>query len=573
MCLNCLARAFLTPLTVVVLLLTPWASVAAEHAHTLDTGWEHRWGDSPLNEAGVPLWILADDDQKAWQAIDFPSNPPGRDGQRNVWYRTTLPDGDWRDPVIYIYSVDLITEVYLDGQKIYNYGTFDKDGQGRFEGWPWHMIDLPPDFAGKEVYFRIYSSYSDIGLWGEVMLMERLDLFQHIITNSMEKIVISIISILIALMALIFAFAQSERRTYLLISMFTLSSAVMLFSQSQAKQLLVNAPLAWDHTSAAAYFLLPAVMAMLFGVWCQGRFKKLIKAIWVLHTAFAIGAIGGSIVGILELSTMYLVFDSLLTLSLIILFSIAFSQFKNVSGQVRVVISAFGVFSLFLLIDMGVAHNFVPWTRMPIAWGLLIFSMTLIAISLRHFALTQQELQDLNLTLEQKVIDRTKELELLASTDGLTGLTNRRAFYIEAERVFQSAKRYERKLSMLMLDVDHFKSVNDSFGHAVGDEVLVKVANCFRNICRDTDLPARFGGEEFIVLLEEADEEAAYKTAERLRLAINQIDISHTDKNITASLGISILNDKIQNLDELILRADEALYKAKNSGRNNTQIG
>lgn len=553
--------------------LAPNLSFAQDAPLTLDSGWQYRWGDSPFTADGVPEWTREGADQDAWNGIDFPSNPPGRDGQRNVWYRTTLPAGEWRDPVLYIYSVDLITEVYLDGAPIYRYGTFDEDGQGRFEGWPWHMIDLPADFAGKTIYFRVYSSYSDIGLWGEVMLMERLDLIRRIVDNSMEQVVVSGLSLLIALMALIFAAVQSARRTYVLIFAFTSASSVMLLSQSQVKQFLVNAPLVWDHMGATAYFVLPVVMALLFGTWCQGRFKRVIDAIWVFHSIFVVAAIGGSIAGFVELSTMYLYFDGLLTLSLLVLFSIAFSQFKTVQSEVRIVIATFAVFSLFLLLDMAVAHNVLPWTRMPIAWGLLLFSMAMIAIALRHFAKTQLALKELNATLEQKVEDRTKDLERLASADPLTGLTNRRAFYEEAERNFHSAKRYGRNMSVLMLDIDHFKDFNDTYGHAVGDEILVAVANCFRHVCRETDLPARFGGEEFIVVLQEADDDAAFKTAERLRKAIASIKLSGADKTITASLGVSHLKADTDSLEALILRADQALYSAKAKGRNNAQIG
>lgn len=382
----------------------------AQHPHTLDTGWQYRWGDSPFTADGVPQWTLDSADQRAWGEIDFPSNPPGRNGQRNVWYRTTLPDGDWRDPVLYIYSVDLITEVYLDGAQIYHYGTFDKDGQGRFEGWPWHMIDLPEDFAGKPIYFRVYSSYSDIGLWGEVTLMERLDLFHTIILNSMEQITVSGLSLLIALLALMFAMVQSNRRTYVLISLFTFASSMMLLAQSQVKQFLFNAPLVWDHIGAGSYYILPVLMALLFGTWVKGRFTKLVQLIWVVHAMFFVVAIGGSLAGLLELSTMYLVFDALLTASLITLFVIAFSQFKSVQNEVKIAISTFAIFSLFLLVDMGVAHNILPFSQMPIAWGLLIFSMTMVAISLRHFATLHRALKTLNETLEQQVEDRTRAL-------------------------------------------------------------------------------------------------------------------------------------------------------------------
>lgn len=391
-------------------LLTPVVSQAQSQAKTLEEGWQYRWGDSPFTADGIPKWTQDGVDSGEWGAIDFPSNPPGRDGQKNVWYRMTLPEDNWRDPVLYVFSIDLIAEVYVDGRRIYHYGTFDENGQGKFEGWPWHMINLPNDFSGKQIYFRVFSTYSDIGLWGEVKLMERLDLMDSVFKSSLENIVVSGLSLLIAFMALIFAIVQSNRQTYLLISLFTFASATMLFSQSQIKQLLFNAPLLWDHISATAYFILPIAMALLFGSWFQGKFRTLISAIWKLHTLFVIGAIGGSVIGVFELSSMYLVFDGLLTISLIVLFLIAFSQFKTVKNEVKVVTGTFAVISLFLLADMGVAHNVLPWTRLPIAWGLLLFSMTMVVISLRHFAMVQNDLKDMNITLEQKVDDRTKEL-------------------------------------------------------------------------------------------------------------------------------------------------------------------
>ncbi len=555
------------------LILSSCLTLAQGEAQSLDTGWQYRWGDSAFSKEGIPEWTVEGLDQSEWRDISFPSNPPGRDGQKNVWYRIILPDGNWRDPVMYIFSVDLIAEVYIDGSQIYHYGIFDKDGQGRFEGWPWHMVNLPNDFAGKTIYFRIFSSSTDIGLWGEVKLMERLDLILYIIDNSMKDIVVSGLSLVISLLALIFAIFQSNRQTYLLISFFTLASSVMLLAQSQAKQLLFNAPLLWDHIAASAYFVLPIAMAMLFDSWYQWRFTKLIQAIWKFHTVFVCAAIGGSIAGFVELSTMYFVFDILLTISLIILFIIAFAQFKVVQNEVKIMIASFALFSLFLLVDMGVAHNILPWTRMPIALGLLLFSMILVAVSLHHFSSVQKELKELNISLEKKVEDRTKELKRLASIDPLTELMNRRAFNIEAERIFHSSKRHARDISVLMLDIDHFKQFNDTFGHAVGDTVIVTIGNCIKQVCREVDLPARFGGEEFVILLEETNKSGALIFAERLRQTISKAEVSNIDKKVTASIGVSNLEVDTENLEALILRADKAMYLAKNKGRNNCQVG
>ncbi|OBX36286.1 hypothetical protein A8U91_00627 [Halomonas elongata] len=121
---------------------------------------------------------------------------------------------EWRDPVVYIYSVDLIVEAYLEGRRIYHYGNFDAHGEGRFAGWPWHMIELPRDFAGKTLYFRVYSDYTDIGLWGEVKLMEHAELLGYLLRHSTVDLVISIICLLLALLAGVFTLIQAGTRHY-----------------------------------------------------------------------------------------------------------------------------------------------------------------------------------------------------------------------------------------------------------------------------------------------------------------------------------------------------------------------
>ncbi|WP_176793246.1 ATP-binding protein [Rhodospira trueperi] len=398
---------------VVILLLLAGANGgwARDSPRDLDTGWEYRWGDSPIGADGVPLWTRPGVGDDAWQPIDFPSNPPDRDGRRNVWYRAPLPEGDWRDPVIYIYSVDLITEVYLDGHKIYDFGEFDDKGEGVFVGWPWHMIELPKNFGDKTIYFRIFSNYMDIGLWGEIKLMERLDLIKYVLGTSQSRFVITALSFLIAVMALMLAVLSRERSPYLPISVFTIATGTMGLAGTQGTQLLVNAPLMWDYIDAAAYYVLPAAMAFLFRDWCGPRWARTLTWIGLLHALYAAGAMSCSLLGLVTLSDTYPVFDGLLTISLILMFRATFTHFRDADPKRRAVLVAFAVFSLFLMVDMAVAHSLLPWTTLPMPWGLFIFSLMLIVLAVRHFVRTQDALRDLNATLEQKVQDRTRDLE------------------------------------------------------------------------------------------------------------------------------------------------------------------
>jgi diguanylate cyclase (GGDEF)-like protein len=164
-----------------------------------------------------------------------------------------------------------------------------------------------------------------------------------------------------------------------------------------------------------------------------------------------------------------------------------------------------------------------------------------------------------------------EKLESLAVTDGLTGLKNHRAFKEKLEEYFRYGARYgSSPLSLVMLDVDHFKSYNDSFGHPDGDEVLQLLARVMQENVRQADFVARYGGEEFAVVMPHTDREEAEVSAERLRSAIE--NTAWPDRPITASLGVATTIPDRKELDSaaLISSADKALYVSKQNGRNRT---
>lgn len=163
-----------------------------------------------------------------------------------------------------------------------------------------------------------------------------------------------------------------------------------------------------------------------------------------------------------------------------------------------------------------------------------------------------------------------KELENLATTDGLTRLYNRRHFMDRAETEFDRSRRYKRDMSVLLLDADHFKNINDSHGHEMGDRVLRILANACRQNLRQLDEIGRYGGEEFVMLLPETSVALAVETAERLRAAIEQLHIPSAsgDIRLTASIGIATASEGTESVAALINDADRALYNAKRGGRN-----
>jgi diguanylate cyclase (GGDEF)-like protein len=166
--------------------------------------------------------------------------------------------------------------------------------------------------------------------------------------------------------------------------------------------------------------------------------------------------------------------------------------------------------------------------------------------------------------------DDIEELRKLAATDPLTNLMNRRAFLDAAADAMNYYKRYRRGLSALMIDIDHFKQINDTYGHAAGDEVIKRVAGLIGECIRSTDKVARLGGEEFVVLLREADLDASNFLAERIRAAVEDGAAIYRNGAITAtvSVGVTMVAASDRDVQDLIERADQALYLAKNNGRN-----
>lgn len=717
-------------------------------AQALDQGWEYRWGDSPFTADGVPEWVLEDAPEQ-WHAIDFPSNPPGRDGRRHAWFRITLPEGEWQAPVLYIYSVDIIVQVWFRGQKLYQYGHFDAEGQGAFEGWPWHAIELPAGYENEPIYFRVYSNYTDIGLWGEVAILDKPDLILNILNTSMESLVIAGVSILIALISLVFAATQTDRRGFASIALFALASAVMLVAESQASLLIAYQPLMWDYLAAGSYYLIPVAMALLLEQWLRQPGSRLLNWIWKLHLVFLCGALGLPLAGWLDLSSTFPVFDGLFLVSLLLMGVVAIRHYRSLSREQQVILVAYGLYAGLLVADMAVAHGVVPWERIPVSWGALAFSVAVVSVSIRQYSRAHKDLAALNLSLERQVgrthrpgrgagvagagpcppaaagepqgaqvggcdlgpaglqgrdsgsgclgpvaagavpahargllspgcagpvragqplgrrrrgfpghsgrghagalahrigvggararhrrrsvapvvhcfwlnvesasagsvtegillvqpepgletpqavglsqtlaslqqfLDKIgitlsgillrEDLARFSYEDALTGLRNRRYFDELFHHESAVAQRSGHALSLLMVDIDHFKSFNDTYGHEAGDQVLRLVASLLREQFRESDTVCRYGGEEFVVMMPRASLGEALDKAEALRGSIARVPVMDKGVDlgrITISVGVATWPESTEVFASLLRESDAALYRAKSEGRN-----
>lgn len=177
--------------------------------------------------------------------------------------------------------------------------------------------------------------------------------------------------------------------------------------------------------------------------------------------------------------------------------------------------------------------------------------------------------------LQKQLMEATRQLQILAVTDDLTNVYNQRYFKERLTEEFERTQRYSQPLSCMMIDVDRFKTLNDTYGHLEGDKILKKIAQVIKESIRSSDLLARYGGDEFILLLPQTPSDKAFMVAERIKAGITDNFASSYQElgSLTVSLGISTIpNPEVKEETDLVSQADKALYAAKRAGRNCIEI-
>lgn len=180
-----------------------------------------------------------------------------------------------------------------------------------------------------------------------------------------------------------------------------------------------------------------------------------------------------------------------------------------------------------------------------------------------------------NVKLYELARIREEQYHHQSITDALTGISNRRHILEQGTKAFFCAQRYNLPLSLLMIDIDHFKVINDTYGHSIGDRAICKLTNICRRLVREMDLTGRVGGEEFVIVLPDTLLDGAINLAERLRQTIEDEQIQAEDHSyftMTISIGVATYNDNLNNFENMLSQADTALYKAKQMGRNRVVV-
>ena len=216
------------------------------------------------------------------------------------------------------------------------------------------------------------------------------------------------------------------------------------------------------------------------------------------------------------------------------------------------------------------------WMRLLILLVFVLMGFYSRYVLIKHIELdkilleNQQKLENIITERTQGLLDKTRELEILASTDALTGLYNRRKFTEILDQELDRFQRYQQSFCIITLDIDHFKNVNDTYGHETGDKVLKQFADTLKSNIRRSDKAGRWGGEEFMLLILESDAQQTVHVLEKIKKTFSETTFDQIGK-VTASYGVTQVS-KDDTHDDIVRRSDQAMYKAKENGRDRIEV-
>lgn len=473
----------------------------------MEKNWYYIWGDSPKNDSGEFIY-LDDSSQHPWKAIDFPSNPPERDGQTNVWYKYTLPATLPSDPSIYVFSIDFATQVYLGKEKIYQFGSFDQDGKSPFYGWPWHLIDLPEDAGGKTLYFRIYSDAVDIGLWGEASLVSKAEKYEDIVQSGFLRFLIGSVAMAMSLLFLILYFINLKNREYLYLGLLVFTQGLDLATSSPLRQLFFNYPLLAQYILAFCYFSLPVGIALFMEQLIGSGYLKVIRRVWQFHLLYLIGVIGLSLAGVVTLSNTYVPYDSIYYTftAPVLLLSAALAAWKG-NFNSRLLFVGYLVLVLFYLYTTAIAMGMVSWNEYPTHYAVFFFLLILALIAYRQMVSHHQNYGKMQALLVQqsKMAKLGEMLQVIAHQwkqplSAISLIASNLKDQIEDKEMEE--KSAVRECTMILNNIDfmnrtiedfkHFFKPNKMFLTSSIHKVLETVMSILRSKFKHTQIEVRF---------------------------------------------------------------------------------
>ncbi|MBL4798635.1 MAG: diguanylate cyclase [Oleispira sp.] len=451
------------------------------------------------------------------------------------------------------------------------------------------IIELGSLPANTKLTWHVSNFYhASGGPWQVLTIGSYSELRDHYFLQSFDQALVVTLALIISLFLLIQYFIDRRDKASLVLSAFASFIAVRVGITDNQTLYQMLGTLDWQLHIRLLYLTM-LIAPPLVLLWQHYIFPAEIsrRSIRYVSYAFVFPVLSIFILPTSVFTQFLMVFQVLLMAVIIVYSGSLFKVLvRKRQGGLSLVLGA-ALLIITILHDMALYSQWLANGRLWITYGLLGFLFSLAVNMLYLRSKQKQQVEDLskqllvaNKLLEARVAQRTVELaekadaleeandklQILANIDGLTGVLNRRAFVEQLEML----SRIKPAVALLMIDVDHFKMINDNYGHGVGDQVLKRLSDVFLEMKRDHDRIGRFGGEEFMVLLQDISAKGLDSYCRRLVDVVRQIDFSDIAPldGVTISVGTTMAVLSTRNIDELIQQADEAMYQVKNSGRD-----
>jgi diguanylate cyclase (GGDEF)-like protein len=254
------------------------------------------------------------------------------------------------------------------------------------------------------------------------------------------------------------------------------------------------------------------------------------------------------------------------------------SMFDSIKSTFLLIIFFIGVFLFLMLWWNNKTHicfkSFVEYFIQASKEDIHLDTSTMHFNEFKELGKVVNHMIDSRIEAQNEIVKANKALQILSERDSLTNLYNRRFFFTIAKTILEISVREKTQTSVIMIDIDRFKTINDTYGHFIGDEAIKFLSKQLIELTRDNDVLARIGGEEFAIIFPNTDIDGAYTISEKIRNYIKNAPLRINDYciNLTVSIGVSEYNKADNNIENALNRADQALYQAKNSGRNKTSL-
>ncbi|WP_315439114.1 diguanylate cyclase domain-containing protein [uncultured Selenomonas sp.] len=544
-----------------VLVLGIGSSASAEEETLTWEYWQENTVDTNVKAMKTPPNFAPS--EGAWVPFDTREGAAVPEGTRNAWLRVHVPADIRGDESFFFATIDQSVRVYLDGSTIYRYGS--SDPQLEKYGRKWHLVNLPAWAAGRELIVRVTSDnpwvltqLNRVHIDKESELVKRIFIYDFPYVAGVTAIIIFMMVI-----GVYFVVDAARRSIYLRLMLFLTTFFVWMFSSTNLIFMWMDWPVLWWRTELISSYLLPVTGSILLVEVVNRQYRSWIMR---LNNIFVVLLVVGIIVEMMGKFGLYMMQFPYVPGLAVWGSYVAYALWKSSKAGNKHAASL--LIALLIIVPLGIidalAFQYRLYEGQSFFTPFSIYTIGFFIIQLiLDRAEAERQLLEHASKLEEEVVEVKKRMEI----DPLTGIYNRNRFPSAMRDFTKIARDTGEPLSLVMFDIDHFKSINDTYGHDAGDEVLYGFSQKILSFLDRRHVLIRWGGEEFILLCLHYDGDQAKAFADQIREGVAEARLL-PERQVTCSGGVGVWNGSSDDTTTLVKRADTALYASKENGRN-----